>query len=210
MTSLNLRFNCSNHSSKETRLNRISISAIKVSLLFMSLFGTILPTQAIEINLPKQELEIDCFPSPTSSQKATSKAKIVITRQDTSDLEKLDKDELDLKKLCLKVKHSRHTIKNWLYSYGSNLGFMLTALGGGVAFFVGNCRELRKQREERLRLEEQRIKELRNKEDERFDKIVTSLGSQESSERANAAVLLSTFILPEYEHLLMSISQARV
>lgn len=123
-------------------------------------------------------------PLPPSSTLATAQA------SPTPDPErlKLEKDKLRLEteKLSIENENNKHDFSprrllgNILYgNLAFLLGFLL-ALGGLIKYFW----ELRTTR--------------RKRDEERFENVVKSLGSQYEQERISAAVLLPTFLEPEY------------
>jgi uncharacterized protein YjbI with pentapeptide repeats len=105
-----------------------------------------------------------------------------------------EKFDLDLKKLDLEVRKLQVDTENSERDLSSRRGWInliftnVTIITALVLGFWGLYRYLRERHEE-----------LRKREDERFEGIVKSLGSQYEQERISAAVLLPTFLRPGYE-----------
>ncbi|MDC0833037.1 Pentapeptide repeat family protein [Geitlerinema sp. FC II] len=82
------------------------------------------------------------------------------------------------------------TTRGWINLLFGN-GSVIIAIILGFSGFVRYLQELREER--------------KNKEDERFESIVKSLGSEHLQERIGAAVLLPTFLRPKYERFYIQV-----
>lgn len=128
----------------------------------------------------------------------------------TKDLNSMDQQELQAEKTrqeVLKLQRENETLKSPWTRFSSNAG-LITALVALVGVFITIWKQLyetRRQREldrkQRDLDREQREIESQRRLDEKFNAVVTSLGSESEAIRASAAVSIVTFLKPEYEAL---------
>jgi uncharacterized protein YjbI with pentapeptide repeats len=84
----------------------------------------------------------------------------------------------------------------WFWGSGATILSTFVALGAG---FAGFWRWRSDQRVERQKREQERSNELAKRAEERFQSVVEGLGSEDTERRVGAAIMLRTFLQPEYE-----------
>src|SRR6266496_3470684 len=123
-------------------------------------------------------------PAQTHAPLPTQSPNALIQPSPTPDQDKLnlEKEKLsrEIEKLRIDNENSKRGLVNLLYGNLSILLALALALGGLIKYFKEQKTSLRKR------------------EEERFENVVKSLGSQYEQERMSAAVLLPTFLGPEY------------
>lgn len=149
-----------------------------VILLFLSATSAVVFAQAAA--RPSQASEAaSAQPSPASDPEQQ--------RLETEKL-RLEREKLQLETDKLRIENANsvrelNTRRGWLNLVFANVTLLTTVLVGAWGLY---------------RYFEKRSAELRSREEERFEGVVKSLGSEHAEERISASVLLPTFLSPRY------------
>ena len=103
---------------------------------------------------------------------------------------------LNKEKLLQDVDQQQHTLGNWFWNNGAAIISSLVLVIAGVFTLL---RYLRDQRNEREKQRNEHQIEREKRAEERFQSAVTALGDEKESTRIGAAILLRTFLHPDYE-----------
>jgi uncharacterized protein YjbI with pentapeptide repeats len=103
---------------------------------------------------------------------------------------------LNKEKLLKDVDQQQHTLGNWFWTNGAAIISSLVLVIAGV-FTV--FRYLRDQRNEREKQRNEHQIEREKRAEERFQSAVAALGDEKEGTRIGAAILLRTFLHPDYE-----------
>jgi uncharacterized protein YjbI with pentapeptide repeats len=120
---------------------------------------------------------------------------VTITAQATA-TEDTTVSALNKEKLLQDVDQQQHTLGNWFWTNGAAIISSLVLVIAGV-FTV--FRYLRDQRNEREKQRNEHQIEREKRAEERFQSAVAALGDEKEGTRIGAAILLRTFLHPDYE-----------
>ncbi len=103
---------------------------------------------------------------------------------------------LNKEKLTQDIIQQQHTLEDWLWNNGASLVSSLALIIAGAFTLL---RYLRDQRIEREKQRDDRQTEREKRAEERFQAVVEGLSSAKVEAKIGAAILLRTFLRPDYE-----------
>jgi Pentapeptide repeats (8 copies) len=103
---------------------------------------------------------------------------------------------LNKEKLAQDVAQQQHTLENWFWNNGAALVSSLALVLAGAFTLL---RYLRDQRNEREKQRDDRQTEREKRAEEHFQAVVEGLSSEKEEAKIGAAILLRTFLRPDYK-----------
>ncbi len=172
---------------------RWRLRAVVIGLLALVSLGVIVLLMSVNVQTARSTLTVQSVPiaqsTPTEDATVTALNKGKLIQQ--------------VQQHTQQVTDQQHTWDSWLWSsVATLLSTLVLAIAGFFTlfrYFIDQCNERGKQREEREKLVEVRQAELVKRAEERFESAVTGLGDEKEGAQVGAAILLRTFLRPGYE-----------